>query len=151
MSASPPIATRSLRRTATNQTAQKERNASFHYCWRLGRALAGHLLRNQPHAVERALHAGLSRLVILERASLVRQYAAVRPAGPSPITNSSASTVMVQLSWGFCQPDFGPRGRKANSAWPLWSKVSARLSRQVTRVAIASKASRASSGWGACA
>src|SRR3984957_16271194 len=31
----------------------------------LGCALAGHFLRHQPDAVERALHAGLSRLVIL--------------------------------------------------------------------------------------
>src|ERR1700682_3652074 len=46
-------------------TAQKERNASFQYCQQLGRALACDLLRNQPHAVERALHPGLARLVIL--------------------------------------------------------------------------------------
>src|SRR5580693_8257253 len=37
----------------------------------------------------------------------------------------------------------------SSAEWrPLWSKVSARLSRQVTRVAMASEASRASSGWG---
>src|ERR1700682_3073595 len=34
-------------------------------------------------------------MMMTERASLVRQYAAVRPAGPAPIINTSGSTLMT--------------------------------------------------------